>query len=74
MSSVFAFTDEAGAYYKLPSEPFRNSHPFYTRSNVCLSADDFRVFQGEIQSLNRRYGILVGEEVKWSVLWEIHWG
>lgn len=75
MSDTFlVFTDEAGAYNKLPSEPFRRSHPFYIRSNVCLSAEDYRVFQGEIQSLNKRYGIPVGEEVKWSDLWETHRG
>lgn len=74
MSTYFVFTDEAGAYNKLPSEPFRRSHPFYIRSNVCLSADDYRVFQGEIQSLNKRYGIPIGEEVKWSDIWEVHRG
>ena len=66
----FVFTDEAGAYNKLPSEPFRRSHPFYIRSNTYLSANDYRVFQGEVQALNKRYGIPVGEEVKWSDLWE----
>ena len=68
--SLLVFTDEAGVYNKMPSEPFRRSHPFYIRSNTYLSADDYRVFQGEIQTLNKRYGIPVGEEVKWSDLWE----
>lgn len=72
--TLYAFTDEAGAYNKLPSEPFRRSHPFYIRSNACLSVDDYRVFQGEVQTLNKSYGIPVGEEVKWSDLWEIHRG
>lgn len=70
MKNHFVFTDEAGAYNKLPSEPFRRSHPFYIRSNTYLSANDYRVFQGEVQALNKRYGIPVGEEVKWSDLWE----
>ena len=70
IKTVFVFTDEAGAYNKLPSEPFRRSHPFYIRSNTYLSTDDYRVFQGEVQVLNKRYGIPVGEEVKWSDLWE----
>ena len=68
--SLFVFTYEAGAYNKLPSEPFRRSHPFYIRSNTYLSTDDYRVFQGEAQALNIRYSIPVGEEVKWSDLWE----
>lgn len=74
MSAYFVFTDEAGAYNKLPSEPFRRSHPFYIRSNVCISVEDYRVFQGEVQALNKLYGIPVGEEVKWSDPWEIHRG
>lgn len=74
MNTVFVFTDEAGAYNKIPSEPFRRSHPFYIRSNTVISADDYRVFQGEVQALNKRYGIPVGEEIKWSDLWEIHQG
>ncbi|MBR7092742.1 MAG: DUF3800 domain-containing protein [Clostridia bacterium] len=72
--SLLVFTDEAGVYNKMPSEPFRRSHPFYIRSNTCLSSDDYRLFQGEVQALNKRYGIPVGEEVKWSDLWEIHRG
>ena len=70
MKNHFVFTDEAGAYNKLPSEPFRRSHPFYIRSTAYLSCNDYRVFQGEIQVLNKRYGIPVGDEVKWSDLWE----
>ncbi len=71
MNDTFlVFTDEACAYNKLPSEPFRRSHPFYIRSNAYLSCNDYRVFQGEIQVLNKHYGIPVGEEAKWPDLWE----
>lgn len=72
--SFLVFTDEAGAYNKMPSEPFRRSHPFYIRSNTYLSANDYRVFQGKVQALNKLYGIPIGEEVKWSDLWEVHRG
>lgn len=74
MIIYFVFTDEAGAYNKRPSEMFRRSHPFYIRSNVRLSVDDYRVFQKEIQELDARYSIPVGEEIKWSDLWEISKG
>ena len=70
--TYFVFTDEAGAYNKRPNETFRHSHPFYIRSNVCMSADDYRLFQNEIKELNKKYSIPVGEEIKWSDLWEIH--
>lgn len=72
--SFLVFTDEAGAYNKRPTEKFRNSHPFYIRSNISLLSDDFRLFQNEVQKLNDRYHIPVGEEIKWSDLWEIHNG
>lgn len=65
--AYYIFTDEAGAYNKRPSESFRRSHPFYIRANVRLSASDYRVFQREIQELNTKYGVPVGEEIKWSV-------
>lgn len=60
--AYYIFTDEAGAYNKRPSESFRRSHPFYIRANVRLSASDYRVFQKEIQELNTKYGVPVGEE------------
>ena len=71
---MLVFTDEAGSYSKRPSELFRNSHPFYIRANVCLSAGDYRLFQEEVQNLNKRLDIPIGQEVKWSDLWEIHKG
>lgn len=70
--SFFVFTDEAGAYTKRPSESFRQSHPFYIRSSVLISTNDFRILQGELQALNKKYGIPTGEEMKWSDLWEAH--
>ena len=74
MNTYFLFTDEAGAYIKRPNEKFRHSHPFYIRSNVRFAADDYRVFQEEIKDLNRTYNIPVGDEIKWSDMWEIHKG
>lgn len=68
--SCFVFTDEAGSYTKRPSESFRRSHPFYIRSSVLISVDDYRVLQKELKELNKEYGIPTGEEIKWSDLWE----
>ena len=64
------FTDEAGAYKKQTTPEFRKRHPFYIRSNVMISIDDYRDFQKEMQTFNGMYEIPVGEEVKWSDLWE----
>ncbi len=71
MNTYFIFTDEAGSYMKQPSESFRRSHPLYIRSSVRFSADDYRLFQNELQELNKNYPIPIGEEIKWSDLWEI---
>ena len=71
VGTFFVFSDEAGAYQKNPSESFRQSHPFYIRSNVRMSAEDYRLFQNELKALNERYGVPVGEEIKWSDLWEV---
>lgn len=68
MNSYFVFTDEAGCYMKQPNETHRNKHPFYIRSNVVMSTDDYRVFQSEIQALNEKIKLPLGEEIKWSDL------
>lgn len=64
------FTDEAGAYKAQTTPAFRRRHPFYVRSNVMISMDDYMEFQKEMQTLNGMYEIPVGEEIKWSDLWE----
>ncbi len=64
------FTDEAGAYKAQTTPDFCNRHPFYVRSNVMISMDDYMEFQKEMQTLNGMYEIPVGEEIKWSDLWE----
>ena len=64
------FTDEAGAYKAQTTPEFRRRHPFYVRSNVIISMDDYMEFQKEMQTLNGMYEIPVGEEIKWSDLWE----
>lgn len=64
------FTDEAGAYKAQTMPDFRKRHPFYVRSNVIISMDDYMEFQKEMQTLNGMYEIPVGEEIKWSDLWE----
>ena len=65
----FVFTDEVGAYKSSASLKFRNSHPYYIRSNVLISMDDYREFQAEMLALNDAYRVPVGEEIKWSDLW-----
>lgn len=69
MSNYFIFTDEAGAYQKNPSDAHISSHPFYIRSNVRLSIDDYRQYQIDMQRINGEYEIPFDYEIKWSDLW-----
>lgn len=45
------------------------SHPFYIRSNVRMSIDDYRQYQIEMQRINGEYEIPFDHEIKWSDLW-----
>lgn len=69
LSNYFVFTDEAGAYQKNPNGAHIRSHPFYIRANVCISIDDYRQYQIEMQRINGEYEIPFDEEIKWSDLW-----
>ena len=75
MKSCFVFTDEAGAYKgNDATDKFRRSHPFYIRSNVLISAEEYRLFQKDMQTLNAIYEIPIDEEIKWDDLWALHKG
>ncbi|MBP5593485.1 MAG: DUF3800 domain-containing protein [Clostridia bacterium] len=67
--NYFVFTDEAGAYQRRPSDAHIRSHPFYIRSNVLMSIDDYRQYQIEMQRISGEYEIPYDEEIKWSDLW-----
>lgn len=69
MENYFIFTDEAGAYQKCPSDAHIRSHPFYIRSNVIMSINDYRQYQIAMQRINGEYEIPFDEEIKWSDLW-----
>ena len=70
MSNYLVFTDETGSYiqYDMKGE-FRKAHPFYIRSNVIMSADDYREYQLEINAIHRLLNLPINEEIKWSDLW-----
>ena len=69
MNSYFVFTDEAGAYQRKPNEKHIRSHPFYIRSNVLMSIEDYRQYQIDMQRISGEYKIPFDEEIKWSDLW-----
>lgn len=67
--NYFVFTDEAGAYHRHPSDAHIQSHPFYIRSNVIMTIDDYRQYQIDMQRISGEYEIPFDEEIKWSDLW-----
>ena len=69
MNSYFVFTDEAGNYNRRPSDRHIKSHPFYIRSNVLMSIEDYRQYQMDMQRISGEYEIPFDEEIKWSDLW-----
>ena len=67
--NYFVFTDEAGVYQRRPNDSHIRSHPFYIRSNVLMSIDDYRQYQIDMQRIAGEYEIPFDEEIKWSDLW-----
>ena len=75
MNSYFVFTEEAGAYKgNDATDKFRQAHPFYIRSNILMTVDEYRLFQKDMKILNAMYEIPIDEEIKWDDLWELHQG
>ena len=72
LQTYFVFTDEAGVYQQHPSEKTIRNSPFYIRSNVIMTAEAYKAFQSDMQELNKKYGVPVGEEIKWADLWSLH--
>lgn len=72
VTTYFVFTDEAGIYQQHPSEKTIRNSPFYIRSNVIMTAEAYKTFQSDMQDLNKKYGVPVGEEIKWADLWSLH--
>ena len=71
MEAYFIFSDEAGVYHQYPNEKTIAASPFYIRANVCMSSDAYKSFQSEMQELNEKYKVPVGEEIKWADLWSL---
>lgn len=65
-NTTIIFSDESGQYYKGPNEKQIESDPFYVRSAVYLSTEDYISFQHEIATLKQKYKIPFNEEIKWS--------
>lgn len=65
---LFNFTDECGVYEKERSAMFLQSHPFYVRSNLIISASDYIKLEEAINEIKREFGVNFSTEIKWSHL------
>lgn len=66
MEAYFAFTDECGNYQKIRSDKFKCSHPFYVRSTVIISLNDYIKLQKGMEDLKASLGVKQNIEIKWS--------
>lgn len=70
-NTVIIFSDEAGQYYRYPTIKNINSDPFYVRSGVYISTEDYINFQRDIDLLKANYGVPNNQELKWSDIYAV---
>lgn len=66
METYFAFTDECGAYQKVRKEKFIRAHPFYVRSTVIISLEDYLTLQKGMDDIKISFGVQPNVEIKWA--------
>lgn len=66
MEAYFVFTDECGNYQKIRSDKFKCSNPFYVRSTVIISLNDYIQLQKGMEDLKASLGVNQNIEIKWS--------
>lgn len=62
----FNFTDECGIYNKNRSDKFNKNNPFFVRSNLIISVDDYISLQQKMTEIKAELGIEERVEIKWS--------
>jgi hypothetical protein len=67
----FVFSDEAGSYKTDRGESFNKSHPFFIRSALIISGDDWPLLRDGFTGLQERYQIPASSELKWSYIGSI---
>lgn len=63
---IFVFTDECGIYEKIKTKKMLKAHPYYVRSNVIISIDDYNIIEKRLSDLKMSIGIDPHTEIKWS--------
>lgn len=68
MSVYFVFSDEAGDYKPPLGEKFLKAHPYFIRSGVCVSGEDWPSLRDGFSNLEDKCGLPRGYELKWSCI------
>lgn len=70
-NTIMVFSDEAGQYYQHPTPKNVASNPFYIRSGVFVSTEDYIGFQDFTLHLKKDFGVPLNQEIKWSDIYEV---
>ena len=71
MATYFVFSDESGEYRANPTDSFCKRRPYYVRSAVILSVEDWALLRGKYIELKGEYNLPIDKEIKWSYLWSL---
>lgn len=71
MSTFFGFSDECGMYRQVRNDKFLNAHPYYLRSTLLISANEWRDMNYKFQEIKKSFSIPLSKEVKWAYLWNL---
>jgi len=69
MTVYLVFSDEAGQYRRERNANFLKRYPFYCRSSLMLSVEDWLSLRGSFEGLKSKWGIPKDFELKWDTLW-----
>lgn len=70
-NTIIIFPDEAGQYYNRPTAKNITNDPFYVRSGVYISTEDYINFQNNIDILKTDFGVPNNQEIKWSDIYAV---
>jgi len=71
MATYFVFSDESGEYRASPNDIFCKRRPYYVRSAVILSVEDWALLREKYSELKGEYNLPTNKEIKWSYLWSL---
>ena len=66
MNPYFVFSDESGNYEQIRDAKFHCRDPFYVRSTIIISLEDYIALQKGITSIKDKFDLPPQTEVNWS--------